>query len=99
VFDYEATNRIKVNKEQIYFAMSVNALNSGDEINTLSYWELAQKQHGHAYSKRPKPKAFIERLTTHYTAVTSSVEHSYDNLPILSKIRRKYPDLNRSLRP
>jgi len=81
----------------MYFAMAINAYRSNDEINTLTFWELACRQHRRTYPNA-KAQSLIEKLDLHFTSLVTSIEESHQNLKILIKLRGRYKSLLPSFR-
>lgn len=91
VEEYEQSNGIKVNKEHLFFAISMLSIRCGDEVSSMVYWELAQKEHEYTYGVATGLDDTINLLRTKFRGVLEPVKHVFDDNKLIKTLRPKFP--------
>lgn len=88
---YELTNSIKVNKEHLYFALSMLSMRCGDEINTMTFWELAQKENEYTTNSTPTDlNIAINQLQLKFTSVLTPIKYCYDENKLIKLLKPRF---------
>lgn len=88
---YEQTNSVKVNKEHLFFAISMLSIRCGDEISAMVYWELAQKEHEHTHGVVAGLGATINLLKTKFRGVLEPVALAFNDNRLVKALQPKFP--------
>ena len=91
VEEYEQANGVKVNKEHLFFAISMLSIRCGDEISSMVYWELAQKEHEYTYGVVAGLDDTINLLKTKFRGVLEPVAHVFNDNKLVKALQPKFP--------
>lgn len=88
---YEAENSVKVNKEYLFFALSMLSIRCGDEISAMTFWELAQKEKGYTNSTAPTGlNNSINLLQSKFSTILSPIKYNYDENKLIKSLRTRF---------
>lgn len=91
VEQYENDNAVKVNKEYLFFSLSMLSIRCGDEINAMTFWELAQKEN--EYTDNTAPTGLnnsIDLLQSKFTSILAPIKLNYDENKLIKSLRSRF---------
>jgi|GEM_PF-1900179 len=92
--DYEEENRVKVNKEQLFFVLSFLSMRASSHINMLMYWELAQIELSYSSGVNTTLDEKADRLFSNLTSLTSTIDFSIMGNKLVSVLKSKFNIIN-----
>lgn len=91
VEQYEKDNSVKINKEHLFFALSMLSIRCGDEISAMTFWELAQKENEYTNSTSPTElNSSIDLLQSKFTTILAPIKLNYDENKLIKKLRPQF---------
>lgn len=88
---YENINSVKVNKENLFFALSMLSFQCGDEVNAMTFWELAQNEN--KYTNNTALTGLnnsIDLLQSNMTSFFVPIKLNYDDNKLIKSFRDKF---------
>lgn len=92
IIPYETDNSVKINKEHLFFALSMLSVRCGDEISAMTYWELTQRENKetNAGSIPVNLDNSIESLRQKFTTILEPVKLNYDENKLIKSLRLRF---------
>lgn len=88
--DYEANHSNKVNKEHLFFALSMLSIRCGDEITSMQFWELAQKENENTNGSLTDIDNTINLLSSKFKSALSPVKYVFDENNLIKTLKPKF---------
>lgn len=90
IIHYENENKIKVNKDYLFIAISFLAIGCGDEITAMQFWEMAQKERELTYSSSATLDDTIDLLHTKFRVLMSAIERNFNENKLVQFLKTKF---------
>lgn len=87
---YENEKSLNINKEHLFFALSILSIRCGDEISAMSFWELAQNENEKTYGGTNHLDNTIDLIISKFTSVLSPIKHVYNDNQLVKKLKPSF---------
>lgn len=91
VFHFEQSEKTKINKEHLYYAMAAISIQQNDEVNAMIYWEMANVEFTETNGVSPASNAVVSLFEERFTQVYNPIVSAYNDNSFVKQFKGKYP--------